>query len=105
MTDVAIDTELPGTVQTTDLDTSESVIAITGRINGLPLSTKVTISGDDDWIYNSEAGGSVDMPLAADEELELDIPFGQTINVYAKAVATANIFVLTGRACRCGARG
>lgn len=101
MTDAAFDTELPGNVQTTDLDTSESTIVVTSVINSLPLQSQIAVSADDDWIYNSEAGGTVDMPVAADEVLTLAVPFGQPLTFYAKAVGTANLYVLTERPCRC----
>lgn len=93
-----ISTGLPGTVQTVALTTAEYAVTINGRQNNTECDAAVLVSGDDDWVYNSSAGGSVNMPVAAGEDLPLQVLFGQPLIIYVKAVGTANLFILTQRA-------
>jgi hypothetical protein len=96
MTDLAINTEQAGKVQTTDLDASDSIIAITGFQGQVGARGLVQVWCDEDWLYNSDAGGLVNAPIAAERTVTLRVtdPNG-VLTFYAKTATTANLYVLT----------
>lgn len=96
MTSLAINSGLAGQVKTTDLDTSDSTIAITGFQGSLGVRALVQVWGDAAWTYNSAPGGAVNAPIASGRVLTLRVTdVNGVLTFYAKTAATANLYILT----------
>ncbi len=96
MTDLAINTEQAGKVQTTALSSSDSIIDITGFVGQVVASGLIQVWADAAWLYNSEAGNLVNAPVAAGRVITIRVTDpGSALRFYAKTATTANLYVLT----------